>query len=69
MNAHIESYHSIMEKVICQRFEFENIAELKKTMSEFVEFYNFERIHGGIEYKSPYNYLLIIGIDMKNKST
>jgi hypothetical protein len=36
MNAHIEAYHSIMESAICQRFEFENLEELKKTMSDFI---------------------------------
>jgi transposase InsO family protein len=65
-NAHIESYHSIMERAVCQRFEFENIKIAKKTMEEFRDFYNFERIHGGIGFMSPYEYLLQKGADLKS---
>jgi putative transposase len=65
-NAHIESYHSIMERAICQRFEFENIEKAKNVMEEFRDFYNFERIHGGIGFMSPYEYLLQIGVDLKS---
>jgi putative transposase len=65
-NAHIESYHSIMERAVCQRFEFENIKIAKNTMDEFREFYNFEKIHGGIGFISPYEYLLQKGVDIKS---
>ncbi len=65
-NAHIESYHSILERAVCQRFEFENIKIAKRTMDEFREFYNFERIHGGIRFVSPYEYLLQKGVDIKS---
>lgn len=64
-NAHIESYHSIMESAFCQRVELKNIEEGRKQMECFREFYNFERIHGGIGFTSPYKYLLQKGIDMK----
>lgn len=63
-NAHIESYHSIMENAVCKRFEFEDLKETRKIMDEFRKFYNFERIHGGIGFKSPYKYLLEKGVDM-----
>jgi putative transposase len=65
-NAHIESYHSIIERAVCQRFEFQNIKIAKKTMDEFREFYNFERIHGGIGFNSPYEFLLQKGVDLKS---
>jgi putative transposase len=65
-NAHIESYHSIMERAVCQRFEFKNIKIAKKTMEEFREFYNFERIHGGIGFMSPAEFLLQKGVDLKS---
>jgi len=64
-NAHIESYHSIMESAVCQRFEFENLEDLKKTMNRFKDFYNFTRIHGGLEYKSPAQFLKKYGFEMK----
>lgn len=62
-NAHIESYHSIMEAAICQRFEFKDIDDLRKTMQDFKKFYNFERIHGGIGFMSPFEYLQQKGFD------
>lgn len=64
-DAHIEAYHSIMESCICQRFEFNDLNEARKTLEEFRSFYNFERIHGGINFQSPYKYLLKYDIDMK----
>lgn len=64
-NAHIESYHSILERVICQQYEFMDLKELQNTMDRFIEFYNFERIHSGIGYISPYYYLLKENINMK----
>jgi len=63
-NAHIESYHSIQEKVICQRYEFESLENLQATLNRFVSFYNFKRIHSGVGYQSPFKYLLKMDIDM-----
>lgn len=56
-NAHIESYHSIIQKVICSVYCFDDLFEAQQTFSRFVEFYNFKRIHSGINYGSPYEYL------------
>jgi len=63
-NAHIESYHSIVEKVVCRRNEFEDLEELQNTLNRFVRFYNFERIHSGVGYQSPYKFLLEKNVDM-----
>jgi len=63
-NAHIESYHSITERVICQKYQFDDLEEFKKTLERFKYFYNFRRIHSGVGYKSPYKYLLEKRIDM-----
>ncbi|WP_229599717.1 integrase core domain-containing protein [Runella slithyformis] len=67
-NAHIESYHSIMESVICKRYEFDELDTAGTTLNQFREFYNFERIHSGLRFKSPDKFLLKRGIDMKNQS-
>lgn len=64
-NAHIESYHSIMESAVCQRIELETLEHARETMGRFKNFYNFERYHGGLNYNSPYQYLLQRGVDMK----
>lgn len=67
-NAHIESYHSIMEKVICKRYEFDDLPNAIVTLNEFRKFYNFERIHSGLKYISPYKFLLKRGVDMKTQN-
>ncbi len=64
-NAHIESYHSILERIVCQKYEFESLEELQETLNRFVRFYNFKRIHSGVGYQSPYKFLLGKGTDMK----
>jgi hypothetical protein len=64
-NAHIESYHSIMESAVCQRFEFENKQDCIDTLNRFRNFYNFERIHSSLGYKAPAKYLEQIGYSMK----
>lgn len=56
-NAHIESYHSILESAVCQRFEFEDLQDFKQVMLRWKKFYNFERIHGGLQYMSPRKFL------------
>lgn len=56
-NAHIESYHSIMENVICQKYSFENLNEAHEVFNRWIIFYNFERIHSGIKYLCPAKYL------------
>jgi len=63
-NAHIESYHSIVERVICSKYEFEDLLESQDTFNRFVVFYNKLRIHSGIGYQSPGDYLLENNIDM-----
>lgn len=63
-NAHIESYHFIMESAVCRRMEFDDLDDVKDKMTRFREFYNFERIHGGIGHQSPYEYLLQKRTDM-----
>ena len=64
-NAHIESYHSIIERVVCQKYEFDTLEDAGATMTRFVKFYNYKRIHSGINYLSPYNYLLQKGTEVK----
>ena len=66
-NAHIEAYHSIMESAVCQRFEFENLQDFKEVMTRWKKFYNFERIHGALGYKSPSKFLESINVKIDPK--
>jgi putative transposase len=40
-NAHIESYHSILERTVCQKYEFKTLRETANTLNRFIKFYNF----------------------------
>ena len=63
-NAHIESYHSILEKVICRQYLFEKEQDQLDTLNRWALFYNYQRIHSGTLYKSPYRALLEDNIDV-----
>jgi len=52
-NGEIESFFSCLEREVFQRFEIEDFNEMRKLVFEYIEFYNTERIHGGIGYKTP----------------
>lgn len=65
-NAHIESYHSIVQRAICDRFEFASLEHLQQTIGRFVDFYNFDRIHCGIAGKTPSEVLHQYGLEMRS---
>lgn len=64
-NAHIEAYHSIVESVICQKYEFAELKEAQDTFNRWIRFYNFERLHSGIQYLCPRDFLASRGIELK----
>jgi putative transposase len=53
MNAHIESFHSILESDCLSRHEFQSYAEAYKCVSEFMDYYNNRRRHGSLKNKAP----------------
>lgn len=61
-NGHIEAWHSIVERSICQRLELTDLMHGQAIMEAFIDFYNSERIHSGLGYKSPKQYLNEKGI-------
>lgn len=48
MNAHIESFHRILEDECLARYEFMSYAEAYQVVTEFIRFYNERRIHSSI---------------------
>jgi transposase InsO family protein len=56
-NAHVESFHSIVESTLCQNYQWDNIDHAASTFNRFAIFYDFERIHSGIGYIPPVRYL------------
>lgn len=55
-NAHIESFHSILEAECYQRHEFETYPQTYEIVTQFIREYNQIRIHGSIYDLSPYEY-------------
>lgn len=69
-NAHIESFHSILEEAI-GGLDFEGRVDLAGWLKTFYDFYNTERLHSSICDLSPARFLLawkhdLIGYDQKH---
>lgn len=52
-NAHIESFHAILEGECLSRYEFNSFAEAYETVDKFMRSYNNVRIHSSIKYLAP----------------
>jgi hypothetical protein len=52
-NAHIESFHAVLEDECLRRSEFATFAEAHETVMEYINFYNERRIHGSLYDLSP----------------
>lgn len=52
-NSYIEAFHSILEREVIKRFEFESYYESKSTISAYMYFYNNKRQHGSLARKTP----------------
>jgi transposase InsO family protein len=56
-NGYIESFHSTVEKLVCQKFEFESLAHARKVFNAFYETYNKKRILKCLLNKTPEEFL------------
>ena len=56
-NCYIEGFHSIVQSVICNAYQFESFDVAEATINRFMNFYNQERLHGGIGNKAPSKFL------------
>ena len=52
-DAHIESFNSILKKEVIRRFEFSSFEDAYNTISRFISFYNNDRLHSAIDYRTP----------------
>jgi putative transposase len=53
MNAHIESFHRLLQDECLSRYDFETYSEAYEAVTEFIHFYNERRIHSSIRDLSP----------------
>ncbi len=56
LNAHIESYNSILERECLSGQVFRSYAHALRAIHNFVEFYNTRRIHSSCGYRPPMEY-------------
>ena len=52
-NSYIEAFHSIIDREVIRRFDFEGFYEAKLTFAAYMDFYNNKRQHGSLGRKSP----------------
>jgi len=52
-NAFIEAYHSIVERIIERRYQFESIYDAALVMNRWRKHYNERRLHGSLGDKAP----------------
>ncbi|MFD2527764.1 transposase [Flavihumibacter stibioxidans] len=52
-NSFIEAYHSLVERSIEQRYEFESIYEAGLVLNRWKQFYNETRLHGNLGKRTP----------------
>lgn len=57
-NAFIESWHSIFQREVSDRFEFETFEQARQTIERHRKWYQFDRLHGSLKYKTPNEVLL-----------
>lgn len=60
LNAHIESFHSILEAECYSRHEFETFKDAYEAIGNYMEFYNERRRHGSLGQMSPARFLAAV---------
>ena len=53
LNAHIESFHSILERDCYSKNEFDSYTDAHKVVTEFLDFYNNRYLHGSLKDMPP----------------
>jgi putative transposase len=56
MNAHIESFHSILKDECYSRNEFQSYIDVYEVVSEYMKYYNNRRRHGSLDNQAPAKY-------------
>lgn len=73
LNGHIESYHSTVQKLVCDKYSFNTIEEAETIFTRFFETYNNTRILSCLLNYAPKQFILLwnkgkIGIEKTNNN-
>jgi len=52
-NAYIEAFHSLLEREVIARYEFDSFYHAQRTIQNYYRFYNEKRLHSALKYKTP----------------
>jgi transposase InsO family protein len=52
-NAHIESFHSVVEQLVCRKYVFEDIHHAREVFARFFDTYNNRRVISSLQYLPP----------------
>jgi transposase InsO family protein len=73
-NAYIESFHSLVEKLVCTKFEFDSLFHARQTFEKFYDTYNNKRIIKKLKNLTPskffekfYNGEIVVAYNIKTK--
>ena len=65
-NAHIESFHAILEDKCLSRHEFSSYQEACQTVINYIQFYNERRIHGSLYDYAPFEFRKLLAAGQIN---
>ncbi|MHB1256542.1 MAG: integrase core domain-containing protein [Dethiobacteraceae bacterium] len=65
-NAHIESFHAILEDNCLRKHEFSSYQEACQTVINYIQFYNERRIHGSLYDYAPFEFRKLLAAGQIN---